>query len=168
MGDCCVEAENKLVSSITHKTLEELRLLDFRLTPATAATLGQSLPEMSSLKEFCLEGRKGSTVQVEDMKALFGGFNKTFPSLERLVFSFFSLRGCLASLTERFPFFPSLCFVDLSHSNMDERDLRGLVCSLKSISNLRYLLLDHNPLGDKNKVESIVKQALPQVLLRYK
>ena len=107
-------------------------------------------------------------VQVEDIQALFGGFNKTFPALEELMFSSFSLRGCLAPLTERFHFFPSLCSsVAFSDSNLDERDLRGLVDSLKSIPNLRNLLLDGNPLGDEDKVKFIVKQVLPQVDLYY-
>lgn len=74
---------------------------------------------------------------------------------------------CFAPLTERFHFFPSLRTVDLSCTNLDEGDLRGLVCSLKSIPNMRILSLEGNLLGDKNRVESIVKQALPQVDLDY-
>ncbi|PFX12149.1 hypothetical protein AWC38_SpisGene23937 [Stylophora pistillata] len=163
---CCAEAENKLVCCITHKTLQKLHLWNLRMTPAIAAALGRSLPEMSSLKTLKLEGA-GSTLQVEDMKALFGGFNKTFPSLEVFAFSHFRVRGCLAPLTERFHFFPSLRAVDLDYTNLDERDLRGLVCSLKSIPNMESLWLDGNPLVDKNRVESIVKEALPQVDLDY-
>ena len=163
----CAEAENKLVCCITHKTLQKLALWDLRMTPAIAAALGRSLPEMSSLKELWLIGSTWNTVEVEDMKALFGGFNKVFPALKTFRFAGFSFRGGFAQLTERFHFFPSLRKVDLSCSNLDERDLRGLVCSLKSIPNLRSLWLGGNPLGDKNRVESIVKQALPQVDLYY-
>ena len=139
LGDCCAEAENELVSSITHKTLQELRLSHFRLTPAIAAALGRSFPEMSSLEKLCLE--------VWKMKS--------------------SLRGCLTPLTECFHFFPCLLRVDLTRSNLDESDLRGLVCSLEPIPNLRSLWLVGNPMGDKNRVESIAKQALPHVGLHY-
>ena len=47
---CCAEAETKLVSRITHKTLVQLDLWNMRLTPATAAAVGQLLPEMSLVK----------------------------------------------------------------------------------------------------------------------
>lgn len=47
---CCAEAENKLVSLITHKTLVQLDLWNMRLTPATAAAVGRLLPEMSLVK----------------------------------------------------------------------------------------------------------------------
>ena len=45
---------------------------------------------------------------MEEIEALFSGFNKTFSALEGFEFSFFSRRGCLASLTECLRFFPSL------------------------------------------------------------
>ena len=50
LNDCCAEAVNKLVSSITHKTLEDLGLHGIILTPVTAAALGRSISEMSSLR----------------------------------------------------------------------------------------------------------------------
>ncbi|PFX26477.1 hypothetical protein AWC38_SpisGene8872 [Stylophora pistillata] len=148
--DWCAETENKLVCSITHKTLQELRLWNLRMTPAIAAALGRSLPEMLSLKKLWLKGRKGSTVQVEDMKALFGGFNKTFPPLEEFMFSFCGFRGFFVQLTECSRYSPSLREVDLSGSNLNQRDLHGLVCILKSIPNLGIPCLKGNPLGDKN------------------
>ena len=164
---CCAEAVNKLVSSITHRTLETLGLWNVRLTPAAAAALGRSLPEMSSLGALALCGADGSILQAKELEALLGGFNKTFPSLQWFQFSNFAVRGCLAPLTECFRFFPSLEFVLLQNLNLDERDLPGLLESLKSIRDLRDLWLDDNPLGDTDKVESIVKQALPQVHLIY-
>ena len=101
------------------------------------------------------------------MKALFEGFKKPFLAFKELRISGFSLRGCLTPLTECFHFFPCLLRVDLTRSNLDERDLRGLVCSLEPIPNLRSLWLVGNPMGDKNRVESIAKQALPHVGLHY-
>ena len=167
LDDCCAEAVNKLVSSITHKTLERLNLMNVRLTPAAAAALGRSLPEMSSLERLMLRGAHGSILQAEELEALLGGFNKTFPVLQSFHFSNFAIKGCLAPLTECFRFFPSLKFVFLQNLNLDERDLPGLLESLKSIPDLWELFLDDNPLGDKDKVKSIVKQALPQVRLTY-
>ena len=165
--DCCAVAVNKLVSSITHKTLERLGLWNIRLTPAAAAALGRSLSEMSSLETLVLTGADGSISQAEELEALLGGFNKTFPALHWFQFSNFAVKGCLAPLTELFRFFPSLRIVVLQNLNLDERDLPGLLESLKSIRDLRHLWLDDNPLGDKDKVQSIVKQALPQVRLIY-
>ena len=40
--DCCAVAVNKLVSSITHKTLQELKLSDINLTLAAVAAFGRS------------------------------------------------------------------------------------------------------------------------------
>ncbi|KAL9979334.1 hypothetical protein ACROYT_G016984 [Oculina patagonica] len=164
---CCAAAVNKLVSSITHKTLEVLRLRGISLTPAAAAALGRSLPEMSSLRRLMLTGVNASILQVEEMDALFGGFNKTFPTLEWLYLNNFNARGSLAPLTERFHFFPNLVWLRLKKLNMDERDFRGLLESLRSSPNLRTLFLLDNPLGDRDRVRSIVQQALPQVNLWY-
>ena len=165
--DCCAEAVNKLVSSITHKTLEELGLWNIRLTPVAVAALGWSLPEMSSLEILVLSGADGIILQAEELEALLGGFNKKNPALESFQFSNFNARGYLAPLTERFHFFPSLNSVSLENLNLDERDLRGLLESLKSIPDLIALWLLGNPLGDLDRLESIVKQALPQVHLYY-
>ena len=87
-----------------------------------------------------------------------------FPALKLFQFS---SRGCLAPLIERFRLFPSLRLVSLGSLNLDERDLPGLLESLKSIPDLRILRLLGNPLGDEDRVKSIVKQALPQVRLHY-
>lgn len=84
-----------------------LTLDGISLTPATATKLGQSLPEMSSLKRLVLTAVDGSILQLDRMEALFGGFNQTLP-LEYLIFRGFSVRGCLAPLTKSSCFFPSL------------------------------------------------------------
>ena len=98
---------------------------------------------------------------MDEIEALFSGFNITFSALESFEFSFFSRRGCLASLTECLRFFPSLWFVDLRLLNLDERDLRGLLDSLRFIPNQMTQKLRGNPLGEEDGVKSIVKQALP-------
>ena len=166
-NSCCSEAENKLFSSITHKTIVKLELWNIRLTSATAAALGRSLPEMSSLKRLSLKGRNSSTVQEKEIKALFGGLNKIFPALKILKLSSFSCRGCLAPLIGRLHFFPNLWFVELSYSNLGKGDLRGLLDGLRSIPDLMRLWLQGNPLGEEDRVKSIVKQALPQVEFLY-
>ena len=165
--DCCAAAVNKLVSSITHKTLRKLSLCDISLTPVAAAALGRSLPELSSLEEFSLTGVDGSILQVEEMKALFGGMNKTFPALKALSLENFNAGGSLAPLTKRVHFFPNLSLLSLSRFNMDEGDLHGLLESLRYIRNLIGLALNGNPLGSQDRVNSIVKQTLPQVYLCY-
>ena len=163
--DCCAAAVKKLVCSITHKTLLVLILHDISLTPVAAAALGRSLPEMSSLKELKLTGVDGSILQVEEMEALFEGINETFLALERLFLQEFNARGSLAPLNKRVHFFPNLRTLGLLNLNMDGRDLHGLLESLKSIPKLERLDLSRNPLGPRDRVQSIVKQALPQVYL---
>ncbi|KAJ7382714.1 Leucine-rich repeat-containing protein 43 [Desmophyllum pertusum] len=93
-----------------------------------------------------LTGASGCSVHAEEMEALFGGFDKTLP-LCNLTFSGFSARGCLAPLTNSLHFFPDLIWLHLDKLNMDERDLRGLLESLRFIPNLETLNLSGNPLG---------------------
>ena len=164
---CCAAAVNKLVCSITHKTLQELALRYVSLTPAAAAALGRSLPEMSLLKKLELTGVNGSILQAEEMEALFGGINETFSALEGLSLQNFNARGSLAPLTKRVHFFPNLTLLNLSHLNMAERDLHGLLESLRCIPMLRTLVLIGNPLGSRDRVQSMVQQALPQVAVFY-
>ncbi|KAJ7372154.1 hypothetical protein OS493_020580 [Desmophyllum pertusum] len=122
-------AVDTLVPSITHKTLRRLELRGIRLTPAAAAALGRSLPEMSSLETLKLIGADGS-IEAEEMEALFGGFNKTLP-LYILAFSGFSVSGCLAPLAKSFRFFPNLRNLYLDEFNMDERKLVSFAGELK-------------------------------------
>ena len=145
LNDCCDEAVTKLVCSITHKTLEELTLHGIKLTPVTAAALGRLLSEMSSLRKLSL---------LEPT-----GLDTTSLVLQWFKSSDVSLRGCR--------FFPSLQSVSLARLNLREQDLRELLENLKLIPNLRELTLSENPLGDWERVHSMVKQALPQVKFSY-
>ena len=167
LDDCCTAVVNKLVSGITHKTLQELSLRGISLTPVAAAALGRSLPELSSLEEFQLTGVDGSILQVEEMEALFGGMNKTLPALKQLTLVNFNAGGSLAPFTKRVHFFPNLLRLDLLYLNMNERDFNGLLESLRSIPDLEHLVLDCNPLGSWIRVRSMVKQTLPWVYLVY-
>ena len=164
---CCAAAVNKLVSSIAHKTLWKLTLNGVSLTPALAAALGLSLAKMSSLKELELTGVNGSSLRAEEMEALFGGINETFSALDWLTLEDFNARGSLAPLTKRVHFFPNLTRLQLSYLNMDERDMHGLLESLRSIPNPPRLFLHGNSLGSPDRVQSMVQQALPQVDFWY-
>ena len=139
-GDAhCCSAELNVMASITHKTLEHLTLDGISLTPVSAALLGRSLPEMSSLQVLELTGVDGSIqLQAKEMEALLGGFNKTLP-LYRLTLRNFSSRGCLATLCKSFRFFPNLRQLSLGQMNMDERDVCSLLQNLRFIRSLRAL-----------------------------
>ena len=157
---------NKLVCSITPKTLQVLVLRYISLTPAVAAALGRSLSEMSSLTILELQGKSESSLQVEEMEALFGGIIKTFPALQRLSLRCFNARGSLTPLTKRFHFFPNLGWLTLSCLDIDERDVHGLVDSLRSVPSLKFLeLRGFTYQHIRDEVESIVQQALPEVYL---
>ena len=162
LHNCCAAALNKLVGSITHKTLKELHLCGVTLTPAAAAALGRSLSDLSSLETFALTGVDGSILPVKEMETLFGGI-KVLPALRWLSLEKFNARGSLTPLTKRIRFFPNLHGLVLVHLNMDDRDLHGLLESLRF--NLKILSLIGNPLGSRDRVYSIVKQALPHVYL---
>ena len=153
VSECCTTAVTTLVLSITHKTLEELGLRGIRLSPAAAASLGQVLPEMSSLGRLVLIGADGSILKAEEMKCLFAGFNKPLP-LDDLYFSGFSVRGSLCPLTESFRFFPELRYLYLEKLDLDERDLCGLLKSFTFLAKVVILSLVGNPLG--HAVKSIV------------
>ena len=138
-GDAhCCTAELNVMDSITHKTLEHLRLDGISLTPVSAALLGRSLPEMSSLQVLELTGVDGSILQAKEMEALFGGFNKTLP-IYRLTLQNFSSRGCLGTLCNSFRFFPNLRELSLGQVNMDEQDVCSLLQNLRFIPSLRAL-----------------------------
>jgi len=99
----------------------------------------------------------------EEMELLFGGINKTYPALEQLHLGNFNARGSLAPFTKRVHFFPNLNWLKLENLNMDERDLHGLLESLRTIPSLWRLSLRGNLLGSWDRVRSIVEQALPDV-----
>ena len=156
LNDCCAEAVNKLVSSITHKTLEQLRLHDIILTPVIAAALGRSISEMSSLRELSIIGPKRGFLETNEIEASPTGFDRT--SLVSQLFTF-NTGGCR--------FLPSLHTLHLQHLNLNERGLRELLDNLKFFSELRQFYLYGNPLGDKYTVHSMVKKALPRVHVFY-
>ena len=156
LNDCCAEAVNKLVSSITHKTLEELGLSRIILTPVTAATLGRSISEMSSLRELSISGPERGFLETNEIEASPTGFDRT--SLVSQLFTF-NTGGCR--------FLPSLHTLALLRLNLNERGLRELLDNLKLFSELRKFYLYGNPLGDKYTVHSMVKKALPRVDVSY-
>ena len=156
LNDCCAEAVNKLVSSITHKTLEGLELFGIILTPVTAAALGRSLSEMSSLRELLIFGPRRGFLKPNEIEASPTGFDRT--SLVSQLFTF-NTGGCR--------FLPSLHSLSLMRLNLNERGLRELLDNLKFFSKLRSLSLYGNPLGDEHTVYPMVKKALPRVDFCY-
>ena len=153
VSECCATAVTRLVSFIPHKTLTALELRGIRLSPGGAASLGQVLPEMSSLQMLLLIGADGSSLKAVEMNWLFGGFNKPLP-LGELQFSGFSVRGSLSPLAESLRFFPELYWLDLENLDLDEHDLRVLGKSFTFLPKLESVRLDGNPLG--HAVRSIV------------
>ena len=156
LDDCCAEAVNKLVCSITHKTLERLVLNGIILTPVTAAALGRSISELSSLRELSISGPKRGFLETNKIEASPTGFDRT--SLVSQLFTF-NTGGCC--------FLPSLRSLNLTRLNLNERGLRELLDYLEFFSELRYFSLYGNPLGDQHTVYSMVKKALPRVDVFY-
>ncbi len=134
LRNCSSAAVDLLISSITHKSLETLALRGVSLTPAAAAALGRSLPEMPALETLELTGVDGSVLEAGEMDALFGRIKKTLP-LSELSFGNFSVRGCLAPLIKTFRFFPNLSELSLDNLHMDEQEIRELLKSLKLTRN---------------------------------
>ena len=164
LRDCSAAAQDSLFATVTHETLEQLRLSGIILTPAATKTLGRLLPEMSSLQALELTGFDGSILQAEEMEALFGGFNRTMP-LKVLAFNHFSVRGVAAALFRSLRFFPNLTRLNLKNLNMDdEHDLRGLLESFQFIPDLERLNLSRTPLG--HAVTSIVAHVINLKKLR--
>ena len=155
LKDCCAEAANKLVFSITHKTLEELGLHGIILTPVTAAALGRSISEMSSLRHLSISGPV-RFLETNEIEASPTGFGRT--SLVSQLFTF-NTGDCR--------FLPSLRSLNLSGLNLNERGLRELLDNLKFCSELRQFSLHDNPLGDRYTVHSMVEKALPRVSVFY-
>ena len=156
-GDAhCCSAELNVAASITHKTLEHLTLDGLSLTPVSAALLGRSLPEMSSLQVLELTGVDGSILQAKEMEELFGGFDKTVP-LYRLTLRNFSSRGCLATLCKSLRFFPNLSQLSLGQLNMDEQDVCSLLQNLRFIRSLRALRVQSEDQRDAYCYTEILK-----------
>ena len=148
---CCAEnAIMRLVSSITHKSLGYLSLLEIHLTPAVAAALGLLFQRLSSLRHLCLGGKGDTSLNVEDMLALFGRIDKDMP-LESLTFSNVSVSGSLNPLTRKLLFFPHLTRLDLECLDLDEYDLQDLETSFSDTPNLLGLSLIGNALDHLQK-----------------
>ena len=159
-----------LITSITHKSLKRLRLSGMILTPAAAAALGRSLPEMSSLEILDLEAalNQGS-LQAVDMDVLFGRFNVTLPLYG---FSLSGVSGYLAPLTKSFRFFPNLQQLHLEKLNMNEQNVCDLLEGLRFIPNVRLVSVQGNNVGlahlstaNANTVTSFIHENLKELTL---
>ncbi|XP_068736745.1 NLR family CARD domain-containing protein 4-like [Montipora capricornis] len=150
VGFCAEEAIMRLVSSITHKSVVNLELLEIHVTPAVAAALGLSLPRLSFLQHLRLVGTGDTSLNVEDMLALFGRIDKDMP-LKSLTFSNVSVSGSLNPLTRKLLFFPHLTRLDLEYLHLNECDLQDLETSASDIPNLESLSLRGNALDHLQK-----------------
>ncbi|XP_068685253.1 NLR family CARD domain-containing protein 4-like isoform X2 [Montipora foliosa] len=149
-GCCTEEAIMRLVSSVTHKSLINLSLAQIPLTPAVAAALGFLLPRLSSLQEIRLVGTDDTSLNVEDMLALFGRIDKAMP-LKLLKFSNVSVGGSLAPLTRKLSFFPHLTILNLGYLDLNECDQQDLETSFSHLPNLEILSLSGNALDHLQK-----------------
>ena len=161
MTDRSEEAVTKLVATIKHVSLEELKLSRIHLSSAVAEELGQLLPELSALRTLEMSGSDGCNLRHKEMEAMFGRFNRP-SSLRRLSITHFSARGSLASLAKNLSFFPYLETLQLSDLDMDEADLIGLLENLKYIPYLGHLYLLDNPLSQ------VVRLMAPHLLKQNK
>ena len=157
--ECSDEAVTRLVATTQHKTLEKLYLPGINLTPAVAKALGQSLPELSSLRTLRISGSDGCSLQHKELESLFGRFNKP-SSLTELSITLFSARGSLGSIANNLCFFPSLIILQLEDLNMCEADLSNLLKNLKFTPDLITLSLKGNPLG--HAVRSMIPYLIEQ------
>ena len=149
---CCAEnAIMRLVSSITHKSLVFLSLREIHLTPAVAAALGLLFQRLSSLQNLLLKGKGDTSLNVEDMLALFGRIDKDMP-LKSLTFSNVSVSGSLNPLTSKLYFFPHLTRLDLECLDLDEYHLQDLETTFSDIPNLESLSLRGNALDHLQKL----------------
>ncbi|XP_068733206.1 NLR family CARD domain-containing protein 4-like isoform X2 [Montipora capricornis] len=143
------KASMRLVSSIAHKSLIDLALLEIHLTPAVAAALGLLFQRLSSLQSLYLHGT-GDSLNVEDMLALFGRIDKDMP-LEALTFSNVSVSGSLSPLTRKLCFFPHLRHLSLKYLDLNEDDLQDLETSFSNVPNVKRLNLSGNALDHLQK-----------------
>ena len=164
------EQVDALITSITYKSLKELRLSRMILTPAAVAALGRSLPEMSSLEILDLEAaRNQGSFQTVDMEALFGRFNTTLPLYD---LSLSGVSGELAPLAKSFRFFPNLQHLYLKQLNMNEQNVCEFLEGLRLIPNVRLVSVHGNNLGhahmstaNANTVTSFTLENLETLIL---
>ena len=149
---------------IKNSTIKKLELSNIALTLAAAEALGQSLPELLSLRILTVSGSDGCSLQHKELEALFKRFNRP-SSLIKLSIAHFSARGSLGSIANNLCFFPSLKVLKLEDLDMGEADLSDLLKNLKFTPGLRHLYLMGNPLG--HAVRSMIPYLLEQQELTY-
>ena len=161
---CSPTSVDKLVPNITHTTLKLLQLCEVCLTPEAAAHLGRSIPKMDSLRILQLSSAKAVGLQCEQLKLLFGGFNKP-SSLEKVTLKGFRVTSGVSSFTESLRYLPHLKVLHLKDLSMDEQDLSALVTNFRFIGNLKMLNLKGNSLG--REVRSIVEYIPDLPMLQF-
>ena len=122
-------------------SLQRLILSGISLTSKAAEALGRCLPRMSSLKALELIGVNGSVLEAEQMNVLFGGFIKELP-LCQLKFRHFSMRGCLAPLSNCLRFFPKLEHLTIGEVSLNEHNFFHLLWGIRCIPNLKSLIVE--------------------------
>ena len=122
-------------------SLQRLILSGISLTSKAAEALGRCLPRMSSLKALELIGVNGSVLEAEQMNVLFGGFIKELP-LCQLIFRHFSMRGCLAPLSNCLHFFPKLEHLTIGEVSLNEHNFFHLLWGIRCIPNLKSLIVE--------------------------
>ena len=122
-------------------SLQQLILSGLSLTSKAAEALGRCLPRMSSLKALELIGVNGSVLEAEQMNVLFGGFIKELP-LCQLIFRHFSMRGCLAPLSNCLRFFPKLEHLTIGEVSLNEHNFFHLLWGIRCIPNLKSLIVE--------------------------
>ena len=122
-------------------SLQQLILSGISLTSKAAEALGRCLPRMSSLKALELIGVNGSVLEAEQMNVLFGGFIKELP-LCQLIFRHFSMRGCLAPLSNCLRFFPKLEHLTIGEVSLNEHNFFHLLWGIRCIPNLKSLIVE--------------------------
>ena len=153
-----------LMEVIKNRTIKKLELSNIALTSTAAEALGQSLPELLSLRILTVSGSDGCSLQHKELEALFKRFNRP-SSLIKLSIAHFSARGSLGSIANNLCFFPSLKVLKLEDLDMGEADLSDLLKNLKFTPGLRHLYLMGNPLG--HAVRSMIPYLLEQQELTY-
>ena len=122
-------------------SLQRLILSGISLTSKAAEALGRCLPRMSSLKALELIGVNGSVLEAEQMNVLFGGFIKELP-LCQLIFRHFSMRGCLAPLSNCLHFFPKLEHLTIGEVSLNEHNFFHFLWGIRCIPNLKSLIVE--------------------------
>ena len=151
-----------IVSSISPESVGNVTLIDIVLSPSAAATLGEVLPKMTSLRRLGLIQDFHRASQVVELRTLFKGFNQVLP-LERLNLSHFCVVGSFAPLTNNFRFFPDLKELVLVNVTLDGDGLCLLLEGFRFIPHLQHLNLSFNPLGPTVRVIVRYLDELPEL-----